>query len=338
MANIQYISVGEIEQHNGTHTSTLASLRYRILIPAQHLGRRHSIQIIRPPTKTDTWPLNFINDTSSDIIIFSKTLHLDNETLAKARRSLGQSVVLDVCDNYFDHLHHVDKWRAHFITMCHLATYIIASTPILVDAIKQYTGRDAVVISDPVEGIKNTPCFAPTFPRLKLLWFGHPTNGMSLINIMDDLLALSQTIPLQLTVVTGPYDKFENYLHDFNKHHGAILPINLKYWSLETTWQSINDCDLVIIPTLPNEFSRAKSPNRLIEALWGGKFVVANAIPSYQSYSPFCWLGEKINDGICYAINNSTLVQQQIKQGQNYVSTHHSPYIIANAWENALHL
>lgn len=338
MANIKYISVNHIEECNGGLTSILASIRYRILIPVQQISQRHHVKIVYTPHADNTWAPEFINDASADILIFSKTLHVDNEKLAQAQRARGQQVVVDMCDNYFNHIYYGDKWKAHFITMCHLANQVITSTYTLAEIIKEHTGRDATVISDPVEGIKNTPLFIPTFPRLKLLWFGHDSNFASLINSLDDLLQLSKTTPLHLTVVTALAPDIENYIHVFNRDYGSTLTIDPQPWSVETTWQNIKACDVVIIPSMPDAFFQAKSPNRLIEALWGGRFVVAHAIPSYNAYASFCWLGEKISDGIRYAINNPALVHQQIKNGQDYISEHHSSYKIANDWEKALQI
>jgi len=65
-------------------------------------------------------------------------------------------------------------------------------------------------------------------------------------------------------------------------------------WSLDYMTSAFEACDAVIIPQLAEDTrKRAKSNNRLVDALQAGRFVVAHAIPSYTELRDYCWLASQ---------------------------------------------
>lgn len=306
-------------------------------MPATQLARRgHKINIGQIPVNaTGTIDAGTIK---SDVIVFSKSLNNLNEDLTKTLLAGGKQVIIDQCDNYFDHLQHGNKYREHNITMCRLASRVITSTPRLAELIHENTGVEALVITDPVEGPRGEPKFEPRFPRVKLLWFGHPGNWNSLAAIIPSLATLASTWPLELTVVTNAIAGIPEAVVTCNANFGERLKVVLQPWTTDAVWPALDACDIVIIPSGETDFHAAKSPNRLAESLWAGRFVVAHPLPSYLPFGEFVWLGDDIAAGIRYALENAAALPERIARGQTYIEHHHSPYAIGSAWENAFGL
>jgi hypothetical protein len=75
-----------------------------------------------------------------------------------------------------------------------------------------------------------------------------------------------------------------------------------------------------------------KSPNRVIDGIQQGKFVIANnGVESYKSLKEFIHLGD-IADGLKWSLNNKDKVIEKIIQGQKYVYKNHSPDMIGKKW------
>ncbi len=72
-----------------------------------------------------------------------------------------------------------------------------------------------------------------------------------------------------------------------------------------------------------------------MEAIWAGRFVVANPIPSYREFDDFAWLGDSIVDGIKWALDHPDEVRRRIAAGQEYIEKNHSPEVIARQWDAA---
>lgn len=338
MASIQFFTFAPISQRNGRLDSDLASARYRVIVPATQMARRsHRINLGQiPPDATGSVDPAAI---TSDVVIFSKSMApAINEPLARALREQGKTVVVDQCDNYFDHAHVGDKYRAHNITMCQLASVVVASTPHLASLIEEATGVKSVIITDPVEGPRGEPKFEPRFPRVKLLWFGNPGNWPAVSALLPGLAALAREIPLELHVVTRAMEEIRADLARATADSGDHLKTRLTPWTSDAVWPALADCDLVIIPSGASDFHAAKSPNRLAESIWSGRMVVAHPLPSYEPFSRHAWLGEDIIAGIRYCVDNAAKIPGRIRDGQTLVEQVHTPWAIGNAWESAIGL
>jgi SAM-dependent methyltransferase len=335
MALIQYFTVAPVTANNGKLECSAASVRYRMISPVAQLARRgHRMGINRIP-QDFSGPLDPAK-VAADTVVFCKSLSPANVPFANALQAKGKSIILDLCDNYFDHPIVGDKYRDHTIAMCRLATRVVASTPRLAALIHASTGVEATVISDPVEGPRGAPCFEPKFPRIKVLWFGHQSNWESLVSLLPSLAELAKTWPMELAVVTKPIDSVTEGVAAANREYAPALKTELRTWSTAEVWASLKACDIVVIPSLQSEFNDAKSPNRIAEALWAGRCVVAHPLPAYLPFAPFACVQDDIVAGIRFALENSAEMLERITRGQLHVISHHSPFVIASAWEQAL--
>lgn len=188
----------------------------------------------------------------------------------------------------------------HYKRFAKLADEIVCPTEQMAHIIREHTGRDATVIRDPFEFPERLPHCNGT----NLLWFGHKVNVHSLIRILDQLNGYS------IRIVSNA--------------EGAIP------WSLETMPLEFKRADIVVMPcTAPY-----KSPNRTIEALRQGCFVVAEPHPSLFGI-PGIWLGN-IKEGIEWTLRHLPEANHRIKEAQNHVRMLYSPKTSADAWRDLL--
>jgi hypothetical protein len=87
---------------------------------------------------------------------------------------------------------------------------------------------------------------------------------------------------------------------------------------------------------LPAAKKLVKSPNRVVEPLRAGRFVVAYPLPSYAELGDYVWLGEDISAGVAWALTNHEEVRRRLEAGQAYVARRFDPRAIGRVWEAVL--
>ncbi len=265
-----------------------ASFRYRIRIPS-------SVML---------WQSQYTDkshvDNNADINVFSKHWDSDVERI----RSCETKTVFDVCDDHFDR-----EKGDHYRAMINHANVVTCNSENMRKRIIEVTGRDAIVIEDPIETFPQFARFQPSgVPRL--CWFGSPTN----INTLSGL-----SFPGLLEVVSA-----------YNKP-GIDKGLIFTPWSPKAVERAVERSDVVIIPKV----KPCASANRAIEAINLGRFVVATGISeAYRKLSDFIYLGDTISDGVDWALNHPKLVQEKIFHGQQFVRQAYSREAIARKWLN----
>lgn len=160
-------------------------------------------------------------------------------------------------------------------------------------------GRDAFVVPDPYE----YPEVLPHCAGDKLLWFGHQTNLYSLQRIFPELAGY----PLRVV-----------------SNAKGTIP-----WSFGAMFAEFLYADIVILPAT----KEYKSPNRAVEAIRQGCFVVAEP---HQSLDEFpIWKGS-IKEGIEWARANPQRANEMTREAQRFVSARYSPKTQADAWRMVL--
>jgi hypothetical protein len=329
---ITWLISSPVTVENGGWYSPLASVRYRVLAPARYLrDEGHQIQFIRLDERQPSDEID--QRLRADVVVISKVLAGGSVAMAERAKQLGSRVLVDLCDDHFDS----PELGSAYQSLCGLADRVIASTNAMAELIRQRTGRTATVIDDPFEGPLGAPCFAPRREQLRLMWFGHPVNFDTVAAMMPGLVRLSRTQALLLHVVSAAgAGNIEVCLDQVNERHRPALCTKFTPWSPETTWRALSECDLVVVPSLPDAKKRVKSPNRVVEPLRAGRFVVAYPLPSYQELRDFLWLGEELDAGIDWAIRNPTKVLQRIVDGQACISRRFAPTSVALRWAAVL--
>jgi len=326
---ILFITRATLQQLPTGPTSQIASARYRVLIPAHQLVRLgHEVQIVALPP--GDLPAS-VKDMQCDVLIVSKSFDACAEELAAAMRERGTKVIADFCDDHFANAEIGPRFRS----LAALADTLVASTPAMADAIRRNTGRESIVITDPVEGPRGVPAFAPRFPELRITWFGHPTNLNGLEARASELHSLAARMPLRLTVVTDPTSAANAIVAKLNAHDRARLKAELVPWSLEATWKALAQCDLAWIPVIDTDRNSAKSPNRLLEALWTGRLVVADPVPSYQPFADLVPIGMGLDKAVVQALEDPARVEANVREAQRRIAQSHSALECGRQWSSA---
>jgi glycosyltransferase involved in cell wall biosynthesis len=330
--HIVYVTSFPLRQlPDGSATSDAASTRYRVIQPGSHLMRRgHRVAVVSPPQAG--WDVKAFADVRPDALVFSKSFDASNLELAKFFQARGSKIIFDICDDRFGH----GEYGGYFKDLAAIADQIVASTEQMADVIHKHTGRTSTIISDPLEGKRASPSCSPRFPRVKLLWFGHESNLPSLFAALPDLLTFARKNPCSLEVVTALSTEVIAAVASHNAKHAASLGIALTPWSPAALEPALAKCDIVIIPSANDPKNDVKSPNRLLESLWAGKYVVARPVPSYRAYGDYCWLGNRLSEGLDAALNNVEQLPAIIAKGQDAIAFRHSSWRIANEWETVL--
>ncbi len=325
---ILFATVAPLRQGPEGATSDLASARYRVLIPAQQLARLgHQVQLASLPSGGG-WP-RVVMDTPCDALVISKSFHGANEELALAMKVRGVTVIVDFCDDHFSH----PEFGPHFRRLAALADKVVASTPAMAESIRRNVSREAVVITDPVEGPRGFPRFAPRLPRLRASWFGHPSNLNGLVHRSGELAALAERIPVHLSIVTAPSAEVTALAQGIAAASPAKLRVDIVPWSTDSTWRSLAEADLAWIPVADSEQKAVKSPNRLIESLWAGRFVVADPVPAYMPFADLVPVGGKgLVEDVMAALDDPAGVEEHLREAQRRIARSHSPFECGRQW------
>ena len=324
---INYITFGSLHRdERGQVTSSMASARYRILLPAREIGRLgHEVNI--HATDESFWREQRYRQLEGDVTVFCKSFDTRNETLARALQQAGQTVALDICDNHFEHPVH----GAHFRRMVEIADCIVASTVKMAEIIHDRTGRRALVIGDPVEGVRGTARFNPDRRPLRALWFGHPLNLDSLFAGLPDLASACARCPMELAIVTAIIPGLREQVLEWNSSHSS-LQLFLAPWSPETAVVCLRECDVVLIPSLSDNTKIVKSPNRLLEGIWAGRPVLAYPLPSYTEFQDYAILHTHLGSALEQLLRSPEAMTQKIQRGQDYIARHYLPEHMAARW------
>jgi len=255
--HIHYLVDGPIKrQHNGW-TSSLASLRYRVLVPAAELlqqGVRVQLSYARAPAAEYARALAKTSD-AIDLLCVSKCFHPPALAIIQSYAHAGVPIVADFCDDHFQDpgigpLQHA---------IATAARRIVVSTPAMAAAVREATGRDAVVIDDPFEGPPGQPRFSPSSDELRLLWFGHPSNLDTLAPMFQQLARWmtdgmhSQGRRIVMTIVTQIDQRLRDYLAHVRNAFPRPITVKPTEWSVGATWSALAATDAVLLQTRPSQ-------------------------------------------------------------------------------------
>ncbi len=314
---------------SGNLTSDLASLRYRVIAALRGLDPRdHETQIIAVTTPANEQQIAAAE--ASDVVIFSKSFQPSNETLLRRLKAKGVVTIFDVCDNHYDH----PEYGRHYRDMSATADQVVCNTDQMALAAAPYCQRPPIVIQDPCEGPPGEFRGLPDNP--KLLWFGHPSNFDSLNACLGDLIRFAQSRPLSLLVLSRITPKLEDIGRDLSQRHAPYFSLTFQPWSLDEQWRALAACDAVIIPSLQDERKQVKSANRMIEALWAGKPVIAQPMPAYTVFGQWTPIRPLISEGLEQLMTDREQIPSRIRAARTFIADQYSPAVISAQWRDLI--
>lgn len=210
-------------------------------------------------------------------------------------------LIFDVCDDHFG-----GPFDSYYRRVIELSDLVVCSTNRMAERVAIETGVVPTVITDPYEYPKAGPQMLSGRAK-NIFWFGHPTN----------LPSLRRELP-----------RLGGYNLKIISEAPGCLP-----WSHREMLECFTWCDVVIIPVENKEKKMVKSPNRMVDSIRNGRYVVANPMPAYEGYG--MWLGD-IVEGLEWASNNVEQCLESVSVAQAIIEAKHSPEAVALKWKEAI--
>ena len=233
---------------------------------------------------------------TGDVVVASK--HFERPETAERLRASGKAVVFDCCDNHLG-----TQYRDYYLRMCRVAHVVTVPTPEMQRVLGE-EGIESVVVPDPYE----FPWAEPKVGGVKrLFWYGHVSNIKPLVQLMES------------------HPEYE-YRVISNLEADWVRP-----WSLKEMLDGFGWCDAVVIPQEQTAKTACKSPNRVVEGIWSGRFVCASPIPAYEQFAPYAWIGDVV-EGLEWLKANPREALERVKAGQAYIAANFAPVDIAKKW------
>lgn len=269
---------------------------------------------------------DFSDVDSNTIVIFLKRSLPPSIQRAK---DLGAKTVYDLCENKFDE-------KEEYGPNCALVDVVSVNSEQMAISTKNYTGKDSILMPDPFE----RPILAPRFrpgKTLNILWFGSQSSFkfLPLIEVWQRLEKEIGNYTYHM-IMSKPQRLLGKMLKRQSK--GEIKGINLDKvkmydWSWELQGQLLNDCDLVLMPVITENYrTDTKSANRVIDSLISGRYVITSPLASYLEFADYTWQDPDYIAGIKHALDNPSLILSKIKEGQKHTLENFSPKKLSKAW------
>lgn len=340
--------------------STVASHRYRIGYPSLYLERfGHESRIV-----TLSEDASVPSPLDADCAVFGKLTAQGPEYFPPVRSAALRTaqqlhtakvpIIVDICDFQFFPGEPRGETVRELITVADAVTCNSEEMASMVKA-AVHDCPQPVVIPDPVEQRREAPSSIPALRAatktawsqailsrltgrrpdavVRLLWFGHPSNMGYLLRHLKSLSMLGHRIRCRLTVCTSDHPQVAMALAAARKETGDLLDIRFLEWTTQSIGEALHDTDIVIIPADPNDpAKRAAGNNRLIEALWAGRFVVANELPSYREFADHAWIGEDLSQGIIWALDSPERARKRVENAQRKIEQEYTQEQTGRRW------
>lgn len=289
--NLSYVTTG----HEG-----IASFRYRIQEPAMHLHKHGVFPTISNKAHED-----------AKVVLFSKHWTSNDVSYARFCKLRGQRVIYDICDDHFDTM------PEHYNAMCSIADTITVNSEAMATRVKEATGRDAVVIPDPVLSPRGD--YKQGEPRL--LWYGQKMNIQGLYDVYpkDVQLPMEVIVPSRLE----PPEHFNRPWLTWTQWHKDIIE------------EAAQRATIAVLPY--RQGKDAKSANRVLEALWSGLCVCTDPIPSVQEIKTDCIFDlskGSLQEGVQFFTSRS--FAEEMGLIQKWIEWKFSPDAVTKQWAKVI--
>ena len=295
------------------------SVQLQALIPARHLGAK---ALYFGP---DTDATSFLDQHKPDALIFTKLFTDSALTLAAEAKKRGIRLLGVFCD-----LHLTDQMGWRNAQLGEIADEIVVPTEYLAEILRKHLARRVIVIEEPIQLPRHAPQFSPT-SELRIVWCGSPNNHDTLAPGIQEL-AHFRGRKISLVIVSG---EMPVNLAALSTISGDIT-IGFMPWSLMIQREMTQLADMVFLPSFDSEEKKAKSHDRLVEAINAGRIALAYPLPQYQELADYCICSDDYASGIEAALADPEGLIKKIQRGQEYIDSRFSPEVNAIKWQNLL--
>jgi hypothetical protein len=293
--------------------------------------------------------------TAPDVLVLSKRYDANTLAIALALSREGTRLVLDLCDNHFQHdgdgpLTQRSAELRHAIQSVHLVT---AASEALAETIRRECpdAPQIHVIDDAAEDpseprwvsrwsawgaearLNGLKLWLQTYPlHRRLVWFGSHGSpgvqaGLTDLAKLYPLLAskVASDGPLSLTIVSNHAARAAEITS------GWTVPTHYLEWKPTTFSRALREHSLALIPITQNPFTRCKTANHVLSAFTHGLNVVADAIPSYSPFKE-CAVFGNWEFGLGPYLDMAGRRNQDVSQGQMIARERYSLDHVTAQW------
>ncbi|RYG62921.1 hypothetical protein EON80_22210 [bacterium] len=315
---------------NASNNAKVASVRIRCLEPVQILqGRGVPVELFRNG-----------HTAQYKVVVFNKIydqFHLD---LARRLKGQGTKVVLDLCDNHFYNPKNDPKVAERGNRLREmLALADVVTVP--GTQLQSVLPVPSQVIRDGVRPLSKMETWqrglVKRFRRHErnLVWFGNwggtwggerRAGGMSeMLPHRDRLVELAKKHDLGLTIISNNRKVFDETFGNWD------MPVYYEKWGSDARLRrNLARFDGCLLPVSQDPFTLCKSNNRLALALYLGLPVIADEIPAYSEFAPYCILNDWEN-GLESLVSGQNL--SDVRAGKEFVESHYMTIHAANDWQ-----
>ncbi len=302
-----------------------------------------------------------IRSINPDVVVVAKVLGGNdavrfNAVASRVREGLraavadGRRVAVDFCDDHFNDAMLGPFWR----DLASMADTCVAGSDELRETVQMHSTSPVQVIGDPIASplgqprvfrkqsrvhsrVQNWLGGTNFRQRLRMVWYGNAVNVEPLFKWAAALAPLAIEQPWWLSVVTDPLPQIESSIAQFNSTHAGKAVMELVPWTEEAQWTEIDNADLVLIPSdVSKAAKRAKTANRITDALHMGRFVVASPVPSYMPFAEFAATTADPLAAVRKYASYPDDALRHVRAGQMAAVKAASPANVAVAWLSAL--
>lgn len=325
--------------------SPLASLRLRVLIPAAELARRWAVRLVPFEQFLEDPALRALGTPQA--VVIGKLSVAEVETMAWRRERLFESIRACPCPVFADFSdNYAALGAARSAALVEYQDRMAALVPLtvpcaaLAEQLRAQAAHGVHVIEDPYE-LEEAPAeFSPPADELRLCWFGASYDADL---VQGAFVALAQGLRatrLRLDLVAAPTSRA--FAAQMSARLAAVHPqaaARFVEWSPAASAAALAAADLVVLPQdTSSPWGRAKSHNRLVQAIRAGRVALASPIPSYLELAAFACVGEDLASLAQHALARRTEVLERVRAGQAHVRERFAPQRIAQRWAEVLRL
>lgn len=330
--------------HADSYDETLASVRYRLLLPLAAL-RDAGVAIERyDPARADDYRA----------VVFCKSHSPAAVAIARGLHARGAPVIYDLCDNLFAaaRIGHASAARCERMrAVLGLASHVTFAT----DALRQQIAAEVPEIAAPMSVVPDAiEVDPPALPArlgpvdrmhiarlnrflarhdgaLHAIWFGKNLGrAAGYVHLAAAAEQLAQFgAPATLTIMSN------DRLRAWAAARRWRVPVHYTPWRLATARALIARHRVALIPVERNDYTQGKTINRPATALLAGLGVVADPIPSYEELRPFIVLGDW-PVGLARYAEWSDATQATLAAGRAHVAARYGPAAVAAQWRAVL--